>query len=197
MKVYRMTIDNILEEKEGVDAIAFVDEPAIERYFVAFHSAGKERVKVYFNDEKRIVVSPVLIPDQMIMRIDEKGEMYYLYSTKEDIEKIHANAMYKGIKFNFMHDSVAVVEQVSVLASYIYNKDISTTTPQWFSDLPDGTWFIALRINDETLWEMIKDKVIKGISIEGVFNIVEDASATQTSIAAREEDIDNLLKELL
>ena len=36
-------------------------------------------------------------------------------------------------------------------------------------DLPNGTWFVKMRIDNDELWEKIKDGELKGLSIEGYF----------------------------
>jgi hypothetical protein len=35
--------------------------------------------------------------------------------------------------------------------------------------LPNGTWFVKMKIDNEELWQDIKSKKIKGLSIEGYF----------------------------
>jgi hypothetical protein len=36
-------------------------------------------------------------------------------------------------------------------------------------DLPDGTWFVKMKINNDELWKKVKDGELKGLSIEGYF----------------------------
>ena len=36
-------------------------------------------------------------------------------------------------------------------------------------DLPDGTWLVKMRIDNDELWSKIKDGELKGLSIEGYF----------------------------
>ena len=36
-------------------------------------------------------------------------------------------------------------------------------------DLPDGTWFVKMKIENEQMWEKIKQGELKGLSIEGYF----------------------------
>ena len=36
-------------------------------------------------------------------------------------------------------------------------------------DLPNGTWFVKMRIDNDELWSKIKDGELKGLSIEGYF----------------------------
>jgi hypothetical protein len=36
-------------------------------------------------------------------------------------------------------------------------------------DLPNGTWFVKMKINNDELWKKVKDGQLKGLSIEGYF----------------------------
>ena len=36
-------------------------------------------------------------------------------------------------------------------------------------DLPNGTWFVKMRIDNDDLWNKIKEGELKGLSIEGYF----------------------------
>jgi hypothetical protein len=36
-------------------------------------------------------------------------------------------------------------------------------------DLPDGTWFVKMKIENKELWSRIKSGELKGLSIEGYF----------------------------
>jgi len=36
-------------------------------------------------------------------------------------------------------------------------------------DLPNGTWFVKMKIENEDLWQKIKEGELKGLSIEGYF----------------------------
>jgi len=97
LPTYRISI---LDEDNGVDFVSFVDKPAIQRNFVAF----KENIKVSFNEELRIITTPVLIPNQPIYRNDENGE-YNLIALEEDVEKIYTKYIIDGKlnSLNLMH----------------------------------------------------------------------------------------------
>ena len=36
-------------------------------------------------------------------------------------------------------------------------------------DLPNGTWFVKMKITNDELWSKVKDGELKGLSIEGYF----------------------------
>ena len=39
-----------------------------------------------------------------------------------------------------------------------------------FEDVPDGSWFGSFKVDNEEVWQMIKDGKVKGFSVEGLFN---------------------------
>jgi len=48
-------------------------------------------------------------------------------------------------------------------------------------DLPNGTWFVKMKIENNDLWEKIKAGELKGLSIEGYFvDKMEKMSKTVT-----------------
>jgi len=72
MKLYELTIED--ENVDEVFAISLVENPAIEFDFIYF---DKEEIKfASVNDEKRIIIGPILLPDKKIVRVDAFGEPY-------------------------------------------------------------------------------------------------------------------------
>ena len=47
-------------------------------------------------------------------------------------------------------------------------------------DLPDGTWFVKMKINNDELWNRIKDGELRGLSIEGYFTDKMEAMSEKT-----------------
>ena len=71
-----------------IDAISLVSAPAIETDFVFF---GKEKENLTFakiDEEKRMLVSPALIPNKQIFRYDaNKDQEYYVYFSPKTVQK--------------------------------------------------------------------------------------------------------------
>ena len=82
--IYELVIED--ENIDEVFAISLVEEPAIESNFVFF-----EKEKVQFaalNDEKRLVMGAILIPDKKILRVDGAGKPYHVFFKPETIKKL-------------------------------------------------------------------------------------------------------------
>ena len=167
-KIVELVIDNDSEEL-AIDAISLVTAPAIEQDFVFF---GKEKNNLTFakiDEEKRMLVSPALIPNKQIFRYDPNTDSdYYVYFSPETVRK--ASELY--LKHNNHHKATYQhqerVSGVLTIESWIKEGDQDKSKLYGF-DLPNGTWFVKMKIENNELWEKIKAGELKGLSIEGYF----------------------------
>jgi len=161
----------ISEENEelSIDAISLVTSPAIEVDFIFF---GKEKNNLTFaktDDDKQILISPALIPNKQILRYNPNTDSdYYVYFSKETVRK--ASELY--LKYNNHHKATYQHEDrvagVLTVESWIKEGDMDKSKLYGF-DLPDGTWFVKMKIENKELWSRIKSGELKGLSIEGYF----------------------------
>ena len=153
----------------AIDAISLVNSPAIEQDFVFF---GKEKNNLTFakvDEEKRMLVSPALIPNKQIFRYDPNTDSeYYVYFSPETVRK--ASELY--LKHNNHHKATYEhkdrVSGVLTVESWIKEGD-SDKSKMYGYDLPNGSWFVKMKIENEDLWNKIKEGELKGLSIEGYF----------------------------
>ena len=153
----------------AIDAISLVESPAIEQDFVFF---GKEKNNLTFakvDEEKRMLVSPALIPNKQIFRYDPNTDSeYYVYFSPDTVRK--ASELY--LKHNNHHKATYEhqdrVSGVLTVESWIKEGDMDKSKMYGY-DLPNGTWFVKMKINNEDLWQKIKAGELKGLSIEGYF----------------------------
>ena len=166
--IVELVIDDESQEL-AIDAISLVSAPAIEQDFVYF---GKEKNNLTFakvDEEKRMLVSPALIPNKQIFRYDaNKDSEYYVYFSPETVRK--ASELY--LKHNNHHKATYEhqdrVSGVLTVESWIKEGDMDKSKLYGF-DLPNGTWFVKMKIQNEELWQKIKVGELKGLSIEGYF----------------------------
>ena len=153
----------------AIDAISLVTSPAIEQDFVFF---GKEKNNLTFakvDEEKRMLISPALIPNKQIFRHDpNKQEDYYVYFSKDTVRK--ASELY--LRHNNHHKATYQhqdrVSGVLTVESWIKEGDMDKSKLYGY-DLPNGTWFVKMKIENDELWQKIKSGELKGLSIEGYF----------------------------
>tara|TARA_R100000664_G_scaffold6612_1_gene11664 strand:- start:278 stop:1201 length:924 start_codon:yes stop_codon:yes gene_type:complete len=153
----------------AIDAISLVSSPAIEQDFIYF---GKEKNNLTFakvDEEKRMLVSPALIPNKQIFRYDPNTDSeYYVYFSPDTVRK--ASELY--LKHNNHHKATYEhqdrVSGVLTVESWIKEGD-SDKSKMYGYDLPNGTWFVKMKITNDDLWKKIKEGELKGLSIEGYF----------------------------
>ena len=190
-KITELVID---EENEAlaIDAISLVTSPALEVDFVFF---GKEKNNLTFakvDEEKRELIAPALIPNKQIYRYDANTDSdYYVYFSKDTVK----NAAYSYLKHNNHHKATYQHEQrvsgVLTVESWIKEGDSDKSKLYGF-DLADGTWFVKMKIENDDLWQKIKEGELKGLSIEGFFvDKLEKMNKTFT-----DEEIQTAYKEL-
>ena len=161
----------ISEENEelSIDAISLVSQPAIEVDFIFF---GKEKNNLTFSkvdEEQRMLISPALIPNKSIFRYDPNTDSeYYVFFSKETVRR--AAELY--LKHNNHHKATYQhqdrVAGVLTVESWI-KEGVHDKSKLYGFDLPVGTWFVKMKIENDELWERIKSGELKGLSIEGYF----------------------------
>ena len=167
--IRELVIDNNSEEL-AIDAISLVSAPAIEQDFVYF---GKEKNNLTFakvDDEKRMLVSPALIPNKQIFRYDPNTDSeYYVYFSPDTVRK--ASELY--LKHNNHHKATYEhqdrVSGVLTTESWIIDDPKMDKSKLYGYDLPKGTWMVSMKINNDELWQKVKDGSLRGLSIEGYF----------------------------
>ena len=160
------------EEKEGVFAISLVENPAIEIDFIAL---SKENIikLAEVSEEKRLLISPVLIPNQPIYRRDDKGNEFNIVFPEETILKAQQNFYKQGFQrnSNIEHDDNLTLNDVTFVESWIKEDDTHDKSLKYGFNLPNGTWFAVMKVENDETWQRVKNGEVKGFSIEGNFDL--------------------------
>ena len=129
---------------------------------------GKETFSLV--EDQRIVVGPLMIPDKLILRIDENGDPYYVYFSKETVKLIAEKLMRNELlnSMNLEHDSNRPVKG-TMLETWVIEDSFKDKSALYGFSLPIGTWMGMYRIHDDEVWSMVKEGTVKGFSIEGFF----------------------------
>ena len=156
-------------EEFTIDAISLVSSPAIEENMVYF---GKEKNNLTFakvDEDKRMVVSPALIPNKQIFRYDPQTDSeYYVYFSPDTIRKAAEAYLKHNNHHKATYEHQDRVSGVLTVESWIKEGEQDKSKLYGF-DLPNGTWFVKMRIDNDELWSKIKSGELKGLSIEGYF----------------------------
>ncbi len=157
------------EDVEGLQAIALVDTPAIGLNYQAFANHKFEVI----NEDKRIVMGAAMIPDLPIYRRDERGEYYAIF--KKETIKALVQKLFKENKhnnFNEQHNAFKILDGVYIYQSFITDAELGISAPSGFENVADGTWFIAAKVENDEAWAKVKKEgLLKGFSVEGVFDL--------------------------
>lgn len=186
----------ITEESDSyVSAIALVDEPAIEKDFLAFEKYRKENTKLYFkldSVERKELIGPAMVPDILIPRVTETGEWYDVTFSVEDIR--NASQLYfkqnRSSNLNLNHNENEPAKDCFVYQSYIVDREKNIFPPIGMDELPNGTWIIGIKIDNDSIWEDVKNGKFKGFSVEGLFEMLEKVSGVEEALEHLSEDIE-------
>lgn len=172
-------IELIIDEnnlEDGIEAISLVESPAIEENFVAL-----SRHKVEFksvDDEKRIVVGLALVPDKEIFR--KSGDYAYkIMFSKETVKKASELYLKRLKNNNATIEHELVVKGVSLIESWIVEDPNMDKTNLYKLDAPEGAWAVVMKIDNDEIWEDVKQGKYLGFSIEGFFSQKEQELAKQ------------------
>ena len=148
--------------------------------YIEEQSKFKEQFTFNIDEEKKMIYSPAMLPDRMIPRIDEvTNEKYFVYFTKETIEKISQKfLMEKRInKTNLEHTNLKY-DDIYMVESWIVTSDLDKAYSLGFTrqQVPIGSWMVAYKVTNDKVWnEYIKKGKVKGLSVEGEFELVQQS----------------------
>ena len=185
-------------------AISMVEEPAIEEDFVALSKQEEEKVFLE-SDEKHIVYGAVLVPDKEIYRNNEKRGEYFINFSCNAIEKMSQDFMRGYRQFEVKTDHKDVANEVCVVESWLKSdlyKDKSVALGL-NPELPVGTWFCGMKVNNIETWNRIKSGELKGFSVESAL-VLEEFEQNEFKMNIQEtneemffDKIKNAIKEVL
>lgn len=138
--------------------------------------------------ERRIITGAAMIPDLPIYRRDDVHGEYEVVFSKDTIETIVKKWAKSGFynNVNIMHNPDAQPGGVYLIESFIVDKTRGINAPKVLDDnLPDGSWVQSYYVENDVVWNDIKNGVFKGFSVEGMFDMV-DASFKAINIDEKE-----------
>ncbi len=176
--VYEAFIGN---ENEGIFTISLVDLPAIDSNFVAFRKEDEVEVKFRIDsEEKRLITGVIMRPDYLILRNHPaKGKVYVKYS-KETIKVMAEKLLKDGYQnaVNLMHAPGSYVSGVNILEFFLKDSERGLI-PKGFEDIEDGSLFATYHVENDAIWNEIKNGTFRGFSLEGLFEFKPQNSKKQ------------------
>jgi hypothetical protein len=169
LPLYMLEISDDLNDDAEVQFVSLVDRPAIQKNWNAFKNEQKFQI---ISEDKRIISGCAMLADTPIFRSDANFGDYYVAFSKDTITKIVQKYFKKGYQnnVNLMHDPNQIETGVTMFESFISDKSRGIEPMKGFEDAPDGSWFVSMLVENDEVWDKVKQGMVNGFSIEGIFN---------------------------
>ena len=174
----KKAIIDVEDSEMGLKTVSLVSDPAIQINWIKFNKQSEIKLAIQ-NEDKRIIFTPVLIPNQLIYR-NIAGEEFNLMFDKETIEQVEQ----KWVKDNLsstvdIEHSSKLIDGVTFFESVLLNNE-RFATAKGFEGLPEGTWFLTGKVESDDVWSKVKSGEINGVSIDGLFKTAEVKKVTMS-----------------
>ena len=155
------------DELTGIEAISVVENPAIEEDFIALKNEEVKLAEV--DNDKRILMGALLIPNKPIYR--KKGEEeYYIYFSKQTVEKASQLYLMNGNQSKATLEHQHTINGLTLVESWLVEDEVHDKSRKYGLNVPVGTWMGAVKVNNDEIWNnFVKTGKVKGFSIEGYF----------------------------
>ena len=174
----KKAIIDVEDSEMGLKTVSLVSDPAIQINWIKFNKQSEIKLAIQ-NEDKRIIFTPVLIPNQLIYR-NIAGEEFNLMFDKETIELVEQ----KWVKDNLssavdIEHSSKLIDGVTFFESVLLNNE-RFATAKGFEGLPEGTWFLTGKVESDDVWSKVKSGEVNGVSIDGLFKTAQVNKVTMS-----------------
>lgn len=196
LPIFRAFVSEDDASEREVNFIALVDKPAIESNFLQF-SAAPLKFTIE-NEEERIITGLAMVADLPIYRNDDGGE-YFVFFDAQSIKTIALKFFRKQYNFNLnlQHNANAPAEGVYIFESWIVDREKGKFPLKQFENISNGSWIVSAKVDNEKIWQDIKEGKFNGFSVEGIFGMKRVDTITENERKFEDEKFLKKLKELL
>ena len=180
MKCYRVTGGDLF-------AVSLVEDPAIESNFIAL---SKQKSSIKLENEKRLLIGAALVPNKPIYR-NVNGNEFYISFDETTIEKLAQDFLANDYQHNITVDHQEEANDIVIVESWIKTSENDKSVSYGLNE-PIGTWFIGMKVNNDEIWQRVKDGFYKGFSIEAVVGLDELINSNNLYLSMDKEFIDKL-----
>jgi phage head maturation protease len=190
VEIIELLIDETKLEA-GINAVSVVESPAIEENFIALKKHEVELKEV--DAEKRILMGAALVPNKQIYRRNKDKE-FYIYFSEDTVRKASELFLMRSNQNNATYEHERkMLDGMSVVESWIIEDEKTDKSRLYNFNLPKGTWMISMKVNNDDVWQKVKDGEVKGFSIEGHFVDQYEMSLQENE----EERLINAIRDLI
>jgi hypothetical protein len=192
MKLVELIIDE-RDSESGIDAVSVVESPAIEENFIALAEQKIELKEI--DAEKRILMGAALIPNKKIYRVNEKTkEEFEIFFSEQTVRQAMELFFKKGNQSKATQEHAKSIDGMTVVESWLIEDKVHDKSVKYGFNLPKGTWMISMKVDNDQVWNDVKEGKVKGFSIEGFFADKLEMSMEQKEKIEIIEQLKSLLK---
>ena len=190
--VYRVLVD---DERDGMVRVSLVDDPAVMSDFVAFDAQKRAQMFAVENEDKRLAFGVVARADFPVFRTDPVLGDHYVIFPADTIREMAQKYLTEGRadRVDLMHDGddVGGVH----LVQWFIKDSAKGVAPAGFDDIADGSLFAEYHVEDDAIWQQIKDGTFKGFSMEVFYTLTPegDTQAVEEAVA----DLDGMFERII
>ena len=174
LPIFEFLITDDETDMSGVSAFSLVSKPAIKSDFMKFNAVIPAEKYIFIEKDakkyKGIVAGIAMKPNELIPRVNDKGEKFYGYFTAQTIEKIREK-YHKNVEnltqVNLEHNEKTPVKAY-LLESYILDTPemVNAVRAKGIKEATLGSWYTAFKIEDKEVFEKCLKGEFNGFSVE-------------------------------
>ena len=160
-----------------------------------FTKFNEQHFEFQLDDEKRMIYSPCMVPGKLIPRMDEEYGKYFVRFTKDAIERAaYKFLMEKRIDKTNLEHTQTKFDDIYLVESWIVGKDDKIYDYGFTKDdVPEGSWAVGYKVMNDDIWNnYVKKGLVKGLSVEGLFDMSFNSHNTDEYLL---DEIINILKQ--
>ena len=185
LPLYKAIID---DENTGMYCISLVDEPAVEINWLAFEKQEELKFKVE-NEDKHIIRGVIMRANYPIYRIGNSGYEYYIQYDAETIRLMAQKYLKDGFQNNIDTQHNNQLQDGVYLVQWFIKDTENGINPKGFESVEDGSLFAEFKVENEEIWNQIKEGTFKGFSLAGFFDVEEVSDPQEEELLSLIEKI--------
>ena len=170
LPLYKALID---DENAGMYCISLVDDPAVEVDWMTFSKEQEELKFKVENEEKHIIRGVIMRANYPIYRIGASGYEYYIEYEPETIRLMAQKYLQDGFQNNIDTQHNDKLQNGVYMVQWFIKDSENGINPKGFENIEEGSLFAEFKVENEEIWNQIKEGTFKGFSLAGFFDVEE------------------------
>ena len=156
-----------------VYAISLVEDEAVESGFITLSKQKQPMNFKIHNEEKRMLYGVALRSDFPIYRCYENEEFYLTFDANA-IERLVNKFMSNYGQKSFTIDHMEPAEGIVITESWLVkDTENDKSNALGLENVSEGSWIIGCKINNDEIWQSIKEGRWHGFSVEAFCDLEE------------------------